>query len=109
MNTNIQNPIQDIRPTNKKKLSSEKLTRQLRDETDLAWHEVKIFCIKNCIWLIALMLLIVAIVVIDLTVVFGVWKNPVILFEQIKKLWGYVIVYILGLVTDHIKKMITKS
>ena len=104
------NNIALITPSNKRrhKVQPENFMNELNKETNRALHSKKIFLINNCLWLVPLLIVIVSIVIIDLGITFFVWKNPTILFEQIKTLASWTIAYILGLVTDHIRKMIVK-
>ena len=106
--SNIQNFQQSPRrPNNGARLSANRFNEQLQKEQTQAVHSIKLFCRKNSLWLVPLGFTILIFFAVDLYTIFIVWKNPAVLFEQLKIFAGWVIVYILGLVTDYVRQKIT--
>lgn len=95
-------------PKRKTKVKADEFRSELNKETNKALHLKKIYLIENCLWIIPLLVAILVIVIVDLCITLLVWKNPTILFEQIKTVATWIVAYILGLVTDHIRRMISK-
>lgn len=108
-----QRPINNLKKfspysKNRTKVCSNDLRSELEKEMNQAIHSKKIFFIENSLWLIPLVVIIGIASIIDLIVVLAIWKNPIVLFEQIKIGINLVIAYILGLVTDYIRQRIVK-
>lgn len=110
MENNIINAgsFNERRPKKKKEFTTEQINIKIDRETKLAWHSLRLFCIKNALWLIPLSLFLTIAGIIDFIAIFCIWKNPVIIFNQFKTLIGWVVAYILGLYTDEIRREITK-
>lgn len=100
--------IDERRPRSKYKYSDDIINRQIEKETKLAVHAIKIYCIKNMLWLVPILLIILLSALIDLWIVLAIWKNPTILFNQTKIILGYILTYIAGLYTDELRRKFTK-
>ena len=96
------------RPQKKKEFRPEDINYKIDRETRLAIHYLKLFCIKNALWLIPLVVFLTLAVIMDIFAIFFIWKNPSILFLQLKKSYIWVLTYIAGLYTDEIRKKMTK-
>lgn len=96
------------RPKGKYQYTTKGINDKISRETKLAVHYLKIFCIKNALWLIPLVLFIIISSVIDCYIVLGIWHNPTILFSQLKTIFLFMLSYIAGLYTDELRKKITK-
>ncbi len=102
------NKFNEKRPRKKFRYTEDTVTKQINYETRLAVHSLRLFCIKNALWLGPLILFLVLAVIMDFIAIFFIWKNPSILFVQIEKSYMWVLVYIAGLYTDEIRRKITK-
>lgn len=104
--TNIK--FKESRPKGKKEFTPQEINEKIDRETKLAMHYLKLFCIKNALWLLPLIIFIIASIVIDVVIVLVFWHNPTILFSQIKGIFWFILAYIAGLYTDEIRKNLTK-
>lgn len=109
MGSNIISPeFNERRPRKKREFTPERINAKIENETKLAIHNLKLFCIKNALWLVPLVLFLILAVISDFICIFFIWKNPSILFWQIQKSYGWVLVYIAGLYTDEFRRKLTK-
>lgn len=109
MENNIISPeFNERRPRKRKEFTPERINAKIENETKLAIHNLKLFCIKNALWLIPLVLFLILAVISDFICIFFIWKNPSILFLQVKKSALWVFAYIAGLYTDELRRKITK-
>lgn len=110
MKDNVKNisRINECRPRSEYKYSDNIINSKIDRETKLAIHAVKIFCIKNILWIVPIILGIIIILGIDIWIVLGIWKNPTILFNQSKIICGLILSYIAGLYTDEMRRKFTK-
>lgn len=96
------------RPNYTNRLTDEQINKKIKREKALTKHYLWMFCVRNSIWIIPVISLIAIAIVVDLCIIFLFWKNPTILFVQLKIFIGWIISYILGLYTDEIRSRITK-
>lgn len=96
------------RPNKRARYTESEINSKINNETKLAKHYLWLYCIKNSLWLIPLTLVVVIGIFVDLWVVFFIWKNPVVLFKQLRILASWIIAFILGLYFDDIKHRIVK-
>lgn len=86
--------------------------KEVKNKNQIRFENAKcnltITCIDNAHWLIPLILVLVVAFIIDVCMCCFYWKRPSILFEQMMKTLSYVPAFIFGLVTDYIKRKITK-
>ena len=102
-NNVIKSKFKEFRPK-REQYTPEDINQKISRETKLAIHSLRLFCIKNIFWLLPLILFIICAFLIDVFVILFCWKNPTILFMQLKIVFSLIVSYILGLYTDYIRK-----
>ncbi len=111
METNVINTdkFKEKRPRRKYQYSDNFINNQINVETKLAFHSLRLYCIKNLLWLVPLLAFVFIAFLIDIVVVLFVWQNPSILFGQLKTAFSWILAYVLGLYTDDLRKKFTKN
>ena len=93
-------------PDFKKQLKQRKL--KIKQEEQEAIHLLKLGIINNAPPIIIILLVILICIIIDFYTCLFYWKNPSLLFIQIKRIFPYLITFILGMVADNIRKKMIK-
>lgn len=110
MNNNITEIKQfnEKRPKGKHQYTTKGINDKISRETKLAVHYLKLFCIKNSLWLVPLIIFLIIACFIDFYIILKIWKNPSILFQQLKSVFWFILAYIAGLYTDELRRKFTK-
>lgn len=110
MENNVIKPetFKEYRPRKKYKYTNEDISAKIDRETKLAKHYLWMFCLKNALWLVPLIVVVLVAFIVDIYIVLGVWKNPTILFNQVRGVLWFVLAYVAGLYTDEFRRNFTK-